>query len=87
MLYEVITKKEVWSSIRAEVQREGLYDMRALKKLEELVGRQRVLELVYEDAESKPFTFEYYPHEAEYLVHLREKITKEINQHTEKSSS
>ncbi len=78
------TDGEVWSSLRAQVQMEGLYDMRALKKLEELAGRKRVLELVYED-KKQPFTFEDYPQETDYLVKLRERVTKEINRCIEKS--
>ena len=50
-----------YSSIRAEVQRLGLDDMRALQLLEQLTSREHVLSLIYEGQDA-PFTFEHYPH-------------------------
>lgn len=68
---------EPWSSIRAEVQREGLDDMRALEELEKRVGRERVVEIIYEGVEGK-ITFENYPQDAEYLYRLRNKVAAEM---------
>ena len=68
---------EPWSSIRAEVQREGLDDMRALEELEKSVGRERVVEIIYEGVEGK-ITFENYPQDAEYLYRLRNKVAAEM---------
>lgn len=68
---------QVWSSIRAEVQREALYDLRALCALETIVGRERVEEIIYE-GETGPFTFESYPKDREYLFQLRERVALEV---------
>ena len=64
---------EAYSSLRAQVQMEGLQDLRALQKLEEKIGRKRVLELIYEGQEG-PFTFCKYPTDAQWLYRLRERI-------------
>ncbi len=64
---------EAYSSLRAQVQMEGLQDLRALQKLEEKIGRKRVLDLIYEGQEG-PFTFRKYPTDAQWLYRLRERI-------------
>ena len=64
---------EAYSSLRAQVQLEGLQDLRALQKLEEKIGRERVLELIYEE-QKEPFTFRNYPADAGWLYRLRERI-------------
>ena len=66
-----------YSSIRGQVQRNGLDDMRALQLLEQLTSRDFVEDLIYEGGK-KPFTFKEYPHEAEYILQLREKVGMEI---------
>ena len=68
---------EAYSSLRAQVQLEGLQDMRALQKLEEKVGRKRVLELIYEE-QNRPFTFRNYPVDAGWLYRLRERIAETL---------
>ena len=68
---------EAYSSLRGQVQLEGLQDMRALQKLEEKVGRKRVLELIYEEQKG-PFTFRNYPADAGWLYRLRERIAEEL---------
>ncbi len=73
---------EPWSSVRAEVQRQALYDMRALEKLELLAGREAVMELIYEGHEA-PFTFTEYPKQASYLYELRNKIEDKIKQYAQ----
>ena len=68
------------SSIRAEVQDEALYDLRALCHLESLAGREFVERLIYEDTNLKLITFKDYPHNAEYLLALREKVAAAIDE-------
>ena len=74
---------ETWSSIRAEVQREGLDDMRALEELEKRVGRERVVEIIYENVKEK-ITFEKYPRDAQYLYRLRNRVAAEMREAAEK---
>ncbi|GIP17465.1 hypothetical protein J40TS1_31070 [Paenibacillus montaniterrae] len=64
-------------SIRMEVLYEALQDLRALKLLESLVGRTAVLELIEEGLE-EPITFTSYPHSADWLLQLRERINRAI---------
>ena len=68
---------EAYSSLRAQVQLEGLQDLRALQKLEEKIGRERVLELIYEE-QNRPFTFQNYPADAGWLYRLRERIAETL---------
>ena len=56
---------------------EGLQDMRALQLLEELTDRDTVIALL-EDGLDTPITFKQYPHEASWLLSLREKCNQEI---------
>lgn len=71
---------EPLSSIRGEVQRQGLADMRALQYLESRIGRQAVEAIVYEDCPEAPFTFRKYPKDAAYLYNLRKKIAKKLTE-------
>ena len=57
--------------------RDAFQDIRALKKCEELYGREFVLNLIDEGLE-KPLTFLEYPKEAEYILNLREKVNAAI---------
>ncbi|KKO55201.1 DUF4091 domain-containing protein [Paenibacillus sp. DMB20] len=59
------------SSIRFEVLREALQDLRALRLLEEICGRDAVLNALDEGLE-EPFTFSRYPKEAEWILSKRE---------------
>ncbi len=61
------------TSIRAEVQSEGLADIRILDTLEQKKGRQEAEKIIYGE-EKGGFTFRNYPHSAEYLLSLREKL-------------
>lgn len=67
-------------SIRMEVFFEALQDLRALRLLESLIGRDRVLSLLEEGLES-PITFSEYPRDADWLLQLRERINSEIAKH------
>lgn len=66
------------ASLRAEVLMEGLQDMRALQLLEQLTDRESVLRML-EDGLETPVSFSKYPHEAAWLLSLREKCNREIN--------
>ena len=64
-------------SIRFMVKFLALQDMRAYKLLESLKGKDFVLELI--DGElTEPITFDKYPTSDAYLLHLREKVNREI---------
>ncbi|WP_127588240.1 DUF4091 domain-containing protein [Paenibacillus koleovorans] len=60
-------------SIRLEVFYEALQDLRALEKLESLIGRERVLALLEEGLE-RPITFSEYPHDASWLLEKRAQV-------------
>ncbi|MGG1551307.1 DUF4091 domain-containing protein [Paenibacillus ferrarius] len=64
-------------SIRMDIFYEGLQDLRALQLLESLVGRDSVLVLI-EEGLSEPLSFSRYPHEAAWLLGLRERVNREI---------
>ena len=66
------------SSLRAEVQDEGLWDLRALQKLEALTDRSFVEALIYENAPMERITFKDYPRDAAYLLKLRERVAQEL---------
>lgn len=70
---------EAWSSIRAEIQDDGYYDLRAMQLLERLSSRRFVKDLIYEEAGIDRITFTNYPHSADYLLRLRERVSEEIN--------
>ena len=63
------------SSIRAQVQRQALDDLRALQALENKVGRERTVALVKEGWDG-PFDFSHYPRSADYFTKLRECIAE-----------
>ena len=65
---------QAMDSLRAEVQDEGLLDYRALELLEELVGREQVEELIYQDIPKTPLTFTSFPRNPQWLLDLRERV-------------
>jgi len=67
-------------SLRFEVFREALQDLRALELLESLIGRERTLALMEEGA-GEPITFDTYPEDAEWLLACRERINEAIRRH------
>jgi hypothetical protein len=68
-------------SLRFEVFREALQDLRALTLLESLIGRDRTLALMEQGAEA-PITFDVYPQDAAWLLACRERINEAIRSHT-----
>lgn len=74
------------SSIRAEVQDDALFDLRALELLESLAGREFTENLIYEDAAMRTMTFTDYPTDSGYLLNLREKLGAEIEKRGKKTT-
>ena len=66
-------------SLRFMVLTEAMYDLRALERLEELAGRDYTELLIHEGLEYQ-ITFKKYPKEAEYLLRLREKVNRAIDE-------
>lgn len=64
-------------SLRWEVFREALQDMRALELLESLAGRERTLSLLEEGLE-EPIRFDRFPQSAEWLLRCRGRINAAI---------
>ncbi len=64
-------------SIRLMVLHQGINDHRALELLASLKGREHVIQLM-EEGLAKPLTFTDYPHEAAYLLNLRNRVNQEI---------
>lgn len=60
-----------WPSIRMAVFYDALQDMRALKLCEQLYGKDIVHKLIDKYGE---ITFKNYPHNADYILEMREKI-------------
>ncbi|MBD2867004.1 glycoside hydrolase domain-containing protein [Paenibacillus arenilitoris] len=66
-------------SLRLEVFREALQDLRALRLLEDRIGRENTLELL-EEGLRQPLTFSEYPRDPEWLLSKRETINRKINE-------
>ncbi|SDT05265.1 protein of unknown function [Paenibacillaceae bacterium GAS479] len=64
-------------SLRLQVMREALQDLRALQGLEQRIGRAAVMELLEEGLDS-PLTFSSYPQEADWLLRKREQINHKL---------
>jgi len=67
-----------WGSTRLSVANEAFSDLRALRKLEELAGREFVLAMLDENL-AKPLTFDEFPQTDEYILQLRQRINAEIS--------
>lgn len=67
------------SSIRAEVQDDALLDLRALRLLEHLAGRDFTTRLILETAKMDTLTFTDYPRNNEFLLTLRQRVAAEID--------
>ena len=72
-------KGDALASLRLKVFYDGFQDMMALRTLENKAGREKVLEFLEKEA-VKPLSFTEYPHEAEWLLALREKINSMIKE-------
>ncbi len=68
---------EPLNSLRHKVFLEAMQDLRALRLLEELKGRDYVLKLIEKDL-TLPLSFNVYPHEDAWLLGLRCVLNKEI---------
>ena len=55
---------------------EALQDLRAMRLLESLSGRDAVMEIIEDGID--PITFEEYPHSDEYILNMRERINSAI---------
>ena len=66
-------------SLRWEVFREGLQDMRALELLESLAGKERALHMTEQEL-TEPITFKTYPQSAAWLLQCRERINAAISE-------
>lgn len=64
-------------SLRWEVFYEGLQDMRALQLLEQLIGREKALEVLEQDL-AEPITFKQYPRSIDWLLQVRHRINAAI---------
>ncbi|GIO15155.1 hypothetical protein J19TS2_47100 [Cohnella xylanilytica] len=64
-------------SIRLKVVREALQDLRALRLLERLAGREETLRLL-EDGLGEPLTFRAYPRGDAWLLERRERINRAL---------
>ena len=67
------------SSIRAEVQDDALLDLRALRMLESLAGREFTTRLILETAGMERITYTDYPRNSEFLLKLRQRVAEEID--------
>ena len=67
-------------SIRLKVFKEALQDLRAMQLLERYMTKSEIISLIEEDAD-EPITFSVYPQSAEYILTMREKINKKIEQY------
>ncbi len=70
-----------WASIRLKAMNEAVQDMRALQWLENLAGKEKVLEIL-EDNEGEKFnlTFTDYPRSEKWHIEKREEINKAIRE-------
>ncbi len=70
-------------SIRKMVTAHAMYDLRAFQMLEKLAGREKVMELIEGDLNSK-ITFSSYPTSEGYLLNLRSRVNREIMKYLNK---
>lgn len=64
-------------SIRHEVFTEGLQDLRALRLLEQKIGREKTVALIH-DGSKTPITMKDYPHDASWLLDLRQRVNEAL---------
>jgi hypothetical protein len=73
------------SSIRMEVLREAMQDMRALTLLEQAIGKEEVITYLEEDM-SSPMTFNHYETDNTWLISKRDQINQLLKQITVSAS-
>jgi len=71
-----------WESLRLCVFYDALQDIRAFKLLESLIGKEKTVALI-EEAAGQTVTFKDYPHSAEALLKVREKVNAKIREFSE----
>lgn len=64
-------------SIHGEVFREALQDLRALRMLEEKIGRDATVSLIHEGQKER-LSMNAYPRDAEWLLNLRERVNYKL---------
>ncbi|MCQ6563225.1 DUF4091 domain-containing protein [Paenibacillus mendelii] len=72
-------------SLRLVVFTEALQDLRALRLLDSMVGKERTLAIM-EEGLAEPITFNNYPADAEWLLACRERINAAIAEHARQTS-
>ena len=75
VVYPLDKAGEVVCSLRLYVFNDGLQDMRAMQLLEQLAGREKVLELLEEIQ-----GFAVYPRKSQYILDTREKVNQMIRE-------
>lgn len=65
-----------YRSLRLIAMQDALQDMRALQLCEQLYGKDHVLSLIEQNID--PITFSDYPHSADWLLSMRERINRAI---------
>ena len=75
VVYPLDEDGEVVCSLRLYVFNEGMQDMRAMQLLEQLAGREKVLELLEEIQ-----GFAVYPRNSQYILDTREKVNQMIRE-------
>lgn len=69
---------EPLNSLRFKVFYDALQDLRAMRLLESLIGREEALEIVTQGEE---LTFKSYPHQSSYILAMRERVNSTIKEH------
>lgn len=75
---------EAMPSLRLKAFNEGISDLRALRLLESLIGREKTLRLL-EKGLDKPLSFTCYPRSEEWLLQKREQINRAIRRALKKA--
>ena len=70
-------------SLRILIFYDALQDLRALKLLESFVGKEKVVAMI-EDMAGMEIRFSKYPHDKDFLLKLRERINREIQNNINK---
>ena len=66
-------------SLRLKVFKHALQDMQVLKCLEKYVPKEEIVAMMDEETN---ITFDNYPHSAEFILNLREKVNEKIKKYS-----